>query len=244
MRLQNTSSAGGNEGNDEIFVNFASGGPDNNTRGNAHLEESNDTYEDPLDDVFGSAPSSPALRAEDGDGLNLPAARRDVQDPSDIPRLRSVHVTNGYREGIAVSKEQHVQAGFDEGYSLGAELGMKVGWILGLLEGILVALPARSSEPHDHSGVASGEAASDRLTRQSARGQLVLAEEEMSMKRLFGDEFFGGDGVWTYSVPGTEKAGEEDVTFQQIADAHPLVAKWEKAARALAGQVDLNVKQQ
>lgn len=244
MRLQNASSNGGNEGTDEIFMNFASGRQENDITDSTPQNGGNVIYEDPLDDVFGSAPSSPALRADDENGLTT-SSRGAGQDPSDIPRLRSLHVTNGYREGIAVSKEQHVQAGFDEGYSLGAELGMKVGWILGVLEGILRAIPPPSSisKSKRDGGDDSVVSSNGTLTRQNVRAQLALAEDELSMKRLFSDDFFGSDGVWTYPISSAEREGDEEVTLQQIADAHPTVIKWETAARALAGRFDLGIKQ-
>src|ERR1700761_2373964 len=83
-------------------------------------------YIDPLDDVFGSAPASPTLAAQrNDDNTTVQSPSTRAAHPSDVPRLRSTHVTNGYREGIAASKEQHIQAGFDEGYSLGAEVALK-----------------------------------------------------------------------------------------------------------------------
>ena len=239
MRLQNT---GTHDGADEIFMTFAPGGHnEHSNEGDRDVvsQSVTDTYEDPLDDVFGSAPPSP-YPPNDEDETTLPSqesARRDVQDPSDIPRLRSVHVTNGYREGLSASKEQHVQSGFDEGYSLGAELGMKVGWLMGVLEGVGRALPAFSSK--GEAGVDGGEG----VSRESVRVELKQAEEEMSMRRLFGEEFFGGDEVWIYPVSGTEREGEEGVTFKEVAEAHPLVVKWAKRVRDLAEKAGLNIRE-
>lgn len=234
MRLQSTGSHDAGAG-DEIFMNFASGG---------HTEERNDDavdrgrsdYEDPLDDVFGSAPSSPALQtshstngALDEDAAALGA---NVQDPSDIPRLRSVHVTNGYREGLSAAKEQYVQAGFDEGYALGAELGMKAGWILGVLEGVIRAVGGSTST------------ADEGLGREEVKAEVVRAEEELAMGTLFGEEFFGGDGVWVYPVPGTDGdgKGDEGVTFKEVAEAHPAVAKWETRASELVERLGLKME--
>lgn len=204
-------------------MTFAPGGQ--NEHNDVATQEAS-SYNDPLDDVFGSTPSSPTHDS------TVEQARRDIQDPSDIPRLRSVHVTNGYREGLAASKEQHVQEGFDEGYSLGAELGMKVGKLLGTLEGIVRALPV------EH---AAGESERGSTSRAHARGMLAHAEEELSMRPLFGSEFFGGDGVWIYPVPGADE-GEEDVTFGKIAAAHPLVLKWERLVDELAESHGLEVR--
>lgn len=253
MRHQN---AGSHDGADEVFVNFASGGrQEDHDSPTAHPSSDTHGYEDPLDDVFGSAPSSPAPGInQNEDGFEFPSppaaeTRRDIQDPSDIPRLRSVHVTNGYREGLSASKEQHVQAGFDEGYSLGAELGLKVGWVLGVLEGCVMALPPRLSRE----GMARGGDVGVRdsgegvggtvgLGRESVRAELARAEKELSMRHLFGDEFFGSDGVWTYPVPGHEEGGsEENVTFERVAAAHPLVVRWERRVRELAERLGLKV---
>lgn len=231
MRLRNAAHPDGAADN-EVFMNFASGGHDEHRDSNdLPTDQLASTYEDPLDDVFGSAPASPVLDPSSRDEGAV-TERREVADPSDIPRLRSVHVTSGYREGLSASKEQYVQAGFDEGYSLGAELGMKVGWLLGVLEGVVRALPSRSS----------GEDGEGTAGRSEARSLLAEAEQEMSMRKLFGGEFFGGDGVWIYPVPAVEKKGEEDVTFKEIADAHPVVVKWEGKVRELADAVGLRVR--
>ena len=87
---------------------------------------------DDFDDVFGSAPPSPPFESPRGGNL----------EPSDVPRLKEKHETEGYRDGVTKGKAETVQAGFDEGYELGAVLGLRVGKILGLLEGICRAVRA------------------------------------------------------------------------------------------------------
>ncbi|KAL8985824.1 MAG: hypothetical protein Q9177_004326 [Variospora cf. flavescens] len=78
---------------------------------------------EPLSDIFSdSPPASPTSK--------------QPSEPSDIPRLRSTHATNGYRDGISASKDQALQPGFDEAYPLGAILGLRVGYVLGVLEGL------------------------------------------------------------------------------------------------------------
>lgn len=231
MRLRNAAHADG-AADDEVFMNFAPGG--HNEHGDSNdlpTDHGASTYEDPLEDVFGSAPASPTLDRSNVD-TGVVTERREGTDPSDIPRLRSVHVTNGYREGLSASKEQYVQAGFDEGYSLGAELGMKVGWLIGVLQGVVRAIPS-GSEGKEGGGKA--------MSRNEVRDLLAEAEEEMSMKKLFGGEYFGGDGVWIYSVPAAEREGEEEVTFKEIADAHPVVVKWEGTVRQLAERAGLRI---
>ncbi|QIW98797.1 hypothetical protein AMS68_004315 [Peltaster fructicola] len=156
--------------------------------------DSQQTYHDPLDDVFGSAPPSPQTQhAEAG-------VSRSTTEPSDVPRLRSIHVTNGYREGIAVGKESSIQAGFDEGYALGAEYGHLAGRILGVLDGLLS------------------------ITDDKEFQKLYeLAMTELAVANLFSTDYFGEDSIWSYDVPE-----QDESTFRAIAAAHPLLQKWRK----------------
>ncbi|KAF5017833.1 hypothetical protein F66182_10204 [Fusarium sp. NRRL 66182] len=151
---------------------------------------------DALDDVFGSGPSSPV--AEQG--------YRDegTAHPSDIHRLQTEHTTAGYREGITVSKESSLQAGFDEGFSLGASIGLKAGQLVGLLEAIAEAVRT--------------------LDNQDARRVMELttkAREELGTESIFKPDYWAEDGNWKFEVPGVD-----DVVFADVADAHPLVKKW------------------
>ncbi|KAL5620286.1 hypothetical protein FOBRF1_003532 [Fusarium oxysporum] len=156
---------------------------------------------DALDDVFGSGPSSPTEFRHDDESA--------TSHPSDIRRLQTEHTTAGYREGITVSKESSLQAGFDEGFSLGASVGMRAGQTLGLLEGINEAV--RGLNEADSSKIAE-------LLKQ--------AREELSTQGLFTPEYWSEDGNWKYEV--TPAMGAEDVVFSDVADAHPLVRKWTK----------------
>ena len=91
---------------------------------------------DTLDDIFGSSPPPPSSLERDhvpGPEAAAPAAA----EPSDLPSLRRQHVTTGYRDGISLSKGEHVQDGFDAGFPVGAQLGMRAGTVLGILEGVL-----------------------------------------------------------------------------------------------------------
>jgi hypothetical protein len=173
------------------------------------------------DDIFGSAPSSPNLIARDGT-----AAESDIHlgsEHSDIPRLRRIHVTNGYREGLAASKESHVQAGFDEGFSLGGEIGTVIGWCLGVLEGILAAL-ARSGREAE---LAAAEQV-ERMLRQ--------AKEDLRVEKVLGPEWIGEDGIWTFDVPGQDEEEELTVTFRDVAVAHPVVKAWKERVLGLAAR--------
>ncbi|KAI4177105.1 MAG: hypothetical protein LQ343_000587 [Gyalolechia ehrenbergii] len=143
-------------------------------------------------------------------------------EPSDIPRLRSTHVTNGYREGIASSKDQALQPGFDEAYPLGAILGLCVGYILGILEGLCAAYGR--GKPESIGIRRDGEKGVD---LENSEGEKVLdlliqARRELKVENLFGKEYLGSDGMFAYEVRGKE----EEVTFWDVADQHPVVRKW------------------
>jgi hypothetical protein len=204
-----------------------------------HAHQSESTYVDPFDDVFGSTPTSPALNGEQDEHQSNAFNGQDHH--SDIPRLRSLHVTNGYREGIAASKEQHVQAGFDEGYTLGAELGLKAGWCLGWLEGLKYALATAVEKAR--SGSSDMDVEEVLRMYEEVSGRLGDARRELGLERLCGKEFFGEDGVWVYDVPGSGEGQAEEATFEQIAAAHPVLRKWECEVRELAARMGLRVAQ-
>ena len=188
-----------------------------------------------LDDVFAS-------ETDDSHGPSV--------EPSEIPRLRSTHVTNGYRNGVSDSKVRFVQDGFDEGYALGAALGLKAGWVLGVAEGLVKALGQRRIRRRRQSGRALASTGSavdavpeevsldEREELERKRGEMLVeaqdvlarARTELAVQNLFGPGFLDKDGIWTWAVPGEEG----DITFQEVASAHPLVKKWTKTIRDLA----------
>ncbi|KND88104.1 Uncharacterized protein YAE1 [Tolypocladium ophioglossoides CBS 100239] len=151
---------------------------------------------DPFDDVFGSTPASPT-------------EHRDAQSaahPSDMRRLQTEHATAGYREGVTAAKDSSMQSGFDEGFSLGATIGQRAGQLLGTLEGVSDAFKGQTSE-----------------AALAAEKLLTEAHEELSTTRIVSPEYWAPDGNWTFEV----KAGEgEDVLFPDVANAHPLIRKW------------------
>lgn len=180
-----------------------------------------------LDDIFGC---SPPRDDDDADGSSALASSTAADSHvSEIPRLRSVHVTAGYREGLTESKARHVQDGFDEGFPLGAVLGLKAGWVLGALEGVAVALRT----------AAVGGDVDAAAAFEGVRARLVEARGELDLVSVFGREFFDDEGIWRYRVEG----GEDEVTFEEVAAQHPLVAKWLKVVEALAEKerVDLGI---
>ena len=128
-----------------------------------------------------------------------------------------------------------MQAGFDEGFSLGAVLGLRVGYILGVLEGLVRAVQRVQKKSADEEG-------GGRIGRvEEARGLREEARRELGMQRVMGEGFFNEEGVWRWDVPGAE--GKEEVTFRDVAEAHPLVAKWIRVVREAAERwrVDLEV---
>lgn len=182
---------------------------------------------DLFDDVFGSAPNSPILGGEHSD--HLAAERANANEVSDIPRLRSRHVTEGYREGIAGSKEKFIQEGFDEGYSLGAELGLAAGWCLGVLDGVCKAVDNAQAGGKQLHTLPDGEVKPEALFKK--------AQGELHMQKLFDPTYFGSDGIWLYNVPGAE----DETTFKHVALAHPVLSSWLVTTRAAAESVGLVV---
>ncbi|TQS35321.1 hypothetical protein Golomagni_04265 [Golovinomyces magnicellulatus] len=129
----------------------------------------------------------------------------------------------GYRDGISQGKEECVQRGFDEGFGLGAIIGLRVGMILGILEGV-----SKGAQ------VANGEA-------QRIKQMWQAAENELSTTNIFGVEWWSEHGVWLYDVQGDIES--EEVTFYDVAKAHPLLKKWEKMVQdeVHKWQVDLKI---
>ncbi|KAI5204464.1 essential protein-like protein Yae1 [Aureobasidium subglaciale] len=182
------------------------------------------------DDIFGSAPNSPTFdhSQNDDSDIRIPSQHLNTvnSERSDIPRLRSTHVTSGYRDGISVSKASHVQSGFDEGFSLGAVIGQKAGFLLGVLEGLVRAIQT--------STLVTAE------VKDEVVAKFVAARGELGLQSLFGREWFGEDGIWTFEVKGVEE--EEDVTFRHVADAHPVVGKWIEEIEGLKRKFGFEIK--
>jgi hypothetical protein len=144
---------------------------------------------------------------------------------SDVPRLQAAHSTAGYREGISASKERFIQEGFDEGYQLGAELG----YLVGLIQGCLSAIATGAEK----SGI-------DDDVKRRVREVVLKAESELDLRKAFGTEYFGSDGVWTYDV-GRD---EGEVSFRDVALAHPLVKWWLKELGDMSKAVKLDLSEE
>ncbi|TGJ84817.1 hypothetical protein E0Z10_g3985 [Xylaria hypoxylon] len=159
---------------------------------------------DPLDDIFGADADSPVH------GLSASATHGNSDISLDTRRLQAQHNTVGYREGITAGKAGSIQSGFDQGFALGANIGIRVGQILGLLEGIGTALAT------------AGESV-------RADGLLSQAAAELNPESIFTSDFWAPDGTWTYPVIASHE--DSEVIYPDVADQHPLIAKWSRVAR-------------
>ncbi|KAF2022228.1 ABC1-domain-containing protein [Aaosphaeria arxii CBS 175.79] len=155
-------------------------------------------HNDPLDDIYGSAPNSPDLTSQ-------PPADPAHEILSDLPSRQRALDTDAYREGLANSKGQYVQEGFDEGFSLGANIGQHVGYIFGVLQGIVNALAT-----HNDARLAEAE------------GLLQSAKKELAIEEVLGKNWVDEEGIWKWEVEDKS----EDVTFSEVANCHPVVRKW------------------
>jgi len=159
-----------------------------------------------LDDIFGSSPEPERVLHTE-----------TTNEPSDLPSLRRQHVTAGYRDGLATSKGQHVQEGFDAGFPIGAQLGMRAGTILGILEGISRGLDDRS--------VVRKPALGTRETSTGAEARRVRREQVL---KLYRDAVSALDvqAVFTGETEGSDEAGEmAEVQLNRKGDR--VVSRWE-----------------
>lgn len=214
--------------------------PRENPRMAAVIEQMTETtlYEDPMDDVFGDDSNdgndtSTANTSNDNDQV-IHTAHGEALD---VARLRRTHVTTGYREGLSESKGKFTQEGFDEGYSLGAVIGSKAGWCLGVLESICRAAGHETTNDDPVT-----EASSSSNTGTGLQASLSQARKDLSLQSLFGEQYFGADGIWMYDVP---TAGDGDnFTFQDVSNAHPLISNWSQFVKELAVQLSLDLEPQ
>ncbi|KAH7037375.1 uncharacterized protein B0I36DRAFT_65155 [Microdochium trichocladiopsis] len=195
------------------------------------------SYYDPMDNIFGSDPGSPGATAGDAATTTTSPDERDGLT-ADLRRLRAQHNKEGYREGIMVGKAGSIQAGFDEGYSVGANVGLKAGQLLGLLEGIVAAL---GSSPSMLEQQRSDSANSAIKMHESAK--LELGSTEF----LFSETYWQADGQWKYDVPVSSSTAEKDgespePTPEDVANAHPIIAKWTAVVDDAVGRWSLDLE--
>ena len=177
-------------------------------------------HEDPLDDIYGSAPASPTFH--DVDPLSLDNQRERTHEIlSDLPSRQRALDTDAYREGLANSKGQFVQEGFDEGYSLGANLGLRIGYILGVLQGFVAAWKGH-----------------DETLYQESKEVYDTAQKELAIQELLGQSWVNEEGIWMWEVHGAE----EDPTFREVAEQHPVVRKWAVVVEDMAAKWGADLK--
>lgn len=175
---------------------------------------------DLLDDIYGSAPSSPILASHNPlDSAHSHARPEEIL--SDLPSRQRALDTDAYREGLANSKGQHVQEGFDEGYSLGANLGLLVGYILGVLQGSTTAFAGR-----------------DEARWKEAKQRWEDAQKELAIEGLLGQQWVDEEGIWKWDVQGKE----DQVTFKEVAEQHPVINGWSEKVKQMAEQWGLDLE--
>ncbi|KAJ5162231.1 Essential protein Yae1 N-terminal [Penicillium capsulatum] len=194
--------------------------------------------ENSLDDIFGSSPP-PETRREP-----LQDQTATVPEPSDLPSLRRQHVTAGYRDGVAMSKGEHVQTGFDGGYPVGARLGMRAGTILGILEGIVRGFEDRGAAGVVKKPVAGRSTAGTSSTPEEVESAAARRRTKEQVLRLYQDAmksldvqavFTGFDAstgstqAETTPVPGEKAQVKKDPAETQLgAKGDAVVSRWEE----------------
>ncbi|KAH6620477.1 hypothetical protein C7974DRAFT_316462 [Boeremia exigua] len=170
-------------------------------------------HESALDDIYGSAPTSPFLDAQ--------ASDRAHEMLSDLPSRQRTLDADAYREGLASAKGQYVQEGFDEGYAVGADIGLRIGYVLGVLRGFVGAWKGRDQDTY-----------SEVLKLHEE------AQKELAIEQLLGRTWVDEEGIWKWEVHGAD--GE--ATFREVAAQHPVVQKWDIKVEELAARWDVNLK--
>jgi Essential protein Yae1, N terminal len=220
-------------------------------------EPDNTTTNNSLDDIFGSSPGEQQqhIPTEEIETTrphsHAQLSATNTAEPSDLPSLRRQHVTAGYRDGIAYSKGENVQAGFDGGYPVGAQFGLRAGTILGILEGVVSGLESTSSgsgpvkkktmtkraplrgstknNTEDSLGTEKGEETQEtQIHRQKIERIKQLYKN--ALKELDVEALFGGLKADVQEGEGqgpdfTEEMKPENRLRQK---ADPAVARWEK----------------
>lgn len=186
-------------------------GPQIDVAGQSPASRQGDTF----DDIFGSSDDEQHVSRENHGEL------------SEDTRLRSIHVTNGYRDGVSESKTLHVQHGFDEGYPLGAVLGFKAAWLLKILQSLSSTRSATSS--------------TQGAPLDSIDQSLAEARKELAMQSLISATYFDESGVWTYPVDGESDSACD---FGQVGSCHPLILKWNEKITSIAASKGISLPNQ
>ncbi|KAI5816332.1 hypothetical protein BZA77DRAFT_62975 [Pyronema omphalodes] len=144
--------------------------------------------------------------------------KQDLSNPNtsaDLLKLRQTHITLGYRDGIAAAKGLFLQDGFDEGYPLGGRIGLRIGWILGVLQSLLRCWPED----------------------EAVKKMLREAEMALDVGKVFGKEWWEGDGTWKWEVEKGDTA-----TLDDVVDAFPVLKGWEERVKGLVREKGLELK--
>ncbi|KAF2674972.1 hypothetical protein BT63DRAFT_25569 [Microthyrium microscopicum] len=175
--------------------------------------------------------------SEDADALGVGLGYSDIV--SDVPRLRSIHASAGYREGVSESKSQFIQEGFDEGFALGGEIGRAVGWVLGGFDGLVAATStAVTSVSSPESSIAKEGTPKELSWRDRLIKTQREANEELQIQNVISKDYITQEGLWLYDV----NAGSEDIAFEEVAHAHPLVKKWTGILTEMANDTGLDLE--
>lgn len=105
-------------------------------------------------------------------------------------------------------------------------IGLRVGEVLGVLEGLYAAVKKSNGE--------EGE-----LLRLGAL--LERARRELMTEEVFGRQWWGEDGIWKYKVKGEVEGEEMEVTFRDVALAHPGIKRWETIVGAEVERLGLKL---
>lgn len=127
---------------------------------------------------------------------------------------------------------------------MGAALGLRVGYILGVLEGLCAAFGGERGRRKDQSERSDEVEREEGRNDEGARLKKLLAEakKELALEKVFGREWWGEDGMWTFVVEPAGARGEkknqnnndkddDEVTFIEVADQHPLLQRWFNTVR-------------
>jgi hypothetical protein len=64
------------------------------------------------------------------------------------------------------------------------------------------------------------------------------AHKELAIEELLGRQWVDEEGIWKWGVVGKE----DDPTFREVSDQHPLVTKWMSVVEEFAKRWDVDLK--
>ncbi|MCJ1420763.1 Essential protein Yae1, N terminal [Xylographa parallela] len=226
---------------------------------------------DLLSDIFSSSPSPPPSHFPHPSNPDSYHATHPSDIPRLRSQHSTAGYRDGLSASKTPALQPGFDEGYTLGAVLGLKAGELLGVLEGVCTALRAQGSARGraesgSAARSGSGSRSGKAASDRdgalpsVVAVDAEPAVSVQEPttdyerlmrlrhqaaaELYLQRIFGAEFWGPDGLWSWVVPvptegsdlgdvergsaatlATEAAGE-DVTFETVAAAHPLIRKW------------------